>query len=69
MKIVLDINCKQAKENDLIVFSKGKWIVVSRESFIAKYVNEQNNINDKMQKDIEKLKEDLVSLAKIVKEK
>lgn len=70
MKIVLDLNVdREPKENDIIVYKNGNWIVISRESFLAKYINAQRLKNKKLENDIEKLQKDLVNLAKIVKEK
>lgn len=70
MKIVLDLNVdREPKENDIIAYKNGNWIVISRESFLAKYINAQRLKNKKLENDIEKLQKDLVNLAKIVKEK
>lgn len=70
MKIVLDVKSNdKLKENDLIVCVNGQWSVVSRESFLAPYVNQQREKNLEFEKEIEKLQKDLVALAKIVKEK
>lgn len=70
MKLVLDVKDKnEIKENDLIVYKNGNWEVVSRESFLAKYINDQRLLNKEYKQKIEKLQKDLVNLAKIVKEK
>ena len=70
MKIVLDIDERtKINENDIIVFKDGKWAVMSKESFLANYVNSQRTLNKKYEKRISKLENDLVALAKIVKEK
>lgn len=66
MKIVLDVELnREPKENDLIVFKKGKWQVISKKEFFAS----QERINLDSSKKIDELKNDLVKLAKIVKEK
>lgn len=66
MKIVLDVELnREPKENDLIVFKKGKWQVISKKEFLAS----QERFNLDSSKKIDELKNDLVKLAKIVKEK
>ena len=70
MKIVLDIKLdKDLKENDIIVYKNGSWTVISKESFLAKSLNDQRLENAKLEEHIKKLQNDLVNLAKIVKEK
>ena len=70
MKIVLDVKVNgQLKENDILVFRNGCWTAISKESFLAKVVSEQKMKNEKYEEEISKLHSDLVSLAKIVKEK
>lgn len=66
MKIVLDVELnREPKENDLIVFKKGKWQVISKKEFLAS----QERFNQDFADKLENLKDDLVKLAKIVKEK
>ena len=66
MKIVLDVELnREPKENDLIVFKKGKWQVISKKEFLAS----QERFNLDSSKKIDELKNDLVKLAKIVNEK
>lgn len=70
MNVVLDIELNgELKENDMIVFKNGKWKVVSKESFISKYLVDQKKVNDRLEKKINELEENLLKLAKIVKEK
>lgn len=70
MKIVLDLKLDgQPKENDVIVYKNGQWRVISKESFLAKSKERQMLKNKEFEKQIEKLQKDLISLAKIVKEK
>ena len=70
MKIVLDLKInREPKENDLIVYKNGQWCVLSKESFLAKTEGKQMLKNQEFEKRIEKLQKDLISLAKIVKEK
>lgn len=66
MNIVLDVSCgKELKENDVIVFKNGKWQVISKEMFFANCDKKQFELARK----IAKMEKDIVSLAKIVKEK
>jgi len=66
MKIVLDVELnREPKENDLIVFKGGKWQVISKKEFLASQEKINLNVDEKL-KDLE---ENLVKLAKIVKEK
>lgn len=66
MKIVLDVELnREPKENDLIVFKGGKWQVITKKEFLANQEKINLNVDEKL-KDLE---ENLVKLAKIVKEK
>lgn len=65
MKIVLDVEEKMPKENDILIYSRGKWVIVSRESFLKKYIQRQRELDKK----IDDLKEMVIELAKVVKEK
>lgn len=66
MKIVLDVELnREPKENDLIVFKGGKWQVITKKEFLASQEKINLNVDEKL-KDLE---ENLVKLAKIVKEK
>jgi hypothetical protein len=66
MKIVLDVELnREPKENDLIVFKGGKWQVITKKEFLAS----QEKINLNVDKKLKDLEENLVKLAKIVKEK
>ena len=66
MKIVLDVELnREPKENDLIVFKGGKWQVITKKEFLAS----QERFNQDFADKLENLKDDLVKLAKIVKEK
>lgn len=66
MKIVLDVELnREPKENDLIVFKGGKWQVITKKEFLAS----QEKINLNIDKKLKDLEENLVKLAKIVKEK
>jgi hypothetical protein len=69
-KLVIDIqSAGEPEENDVIAFSGGCWKAVPRESFLARYIDLQRKENQGFREDISKLQRDLVSLAKIVKEK
>lgn len=66
MKIVLDVELnREPKENDLIVFKGGKWQVITKKEFLAS----QEKINLNVDEKLKNLEENLVKLAKIVKEK
>ena len=66
MEIVLEVETKrELREDDVIVRKGGKWKVISKESFFA----EQFKWNMDCEAEIKQLQNDLVELAKIVKEK
>ena len=70
-KLVIDveINEKLLKENDIIVYRDSKWQVISRDSYIGEFLTKQNDKNEEVEKRIEKLENNLLKLAQIVKEK
>ena len=58
MKIVLDIQTNnELKENDIIIWKNGKWTIVHKESFLAKFKEQHYN-------DIVNLEKELKSLSK-----
>ena len=67
MKIVLGLKLdRQPKENDIIIFQNGNWKVISKESFLAKHINENRQSfidieknEQKLDEKIDKTKEDL----------
>lgn len=67
MKIVLDLKVnREPKENDIIIYKDGSWTVISKESFLAKHINENRqsfidieNNEQKLDEKIDKTKEDL----------
>ena len=81
MKIVLDLKTSETlSENDIIVYKDDSWCVISKESFLANHTNENrkkekelddkiNLVKSNLEEEIKKIQKDLVSLAKIVKEK
>lgn len=70
MKIVLDIEINgEPKEDDVIVFKSGKWKVVSKESFLAKMLENQRKVNLENSKRMKELEDNLLKLTKLVKEK
>lgn len=70
MKIVLDIEINgEPKEDDVIVFKNGKWKVISKESFLAKMLENQRKVNFENSKRMKELENNLLKLTKLVKEK
>lgn len=70
MKIVLDIEINgEPKEDDVIVFKNGKWKVISKESFLAKMLENQRKVNLKNDERMKELEDNLLKLTKLVKEK
>ena len=70
MKIVLDIEeNSEPRENDIIVFKNGKWKIVPKSDLLNNHLIEQTKKNKGFEKEIKEIKEDLMKLAKIVKEK
>lgn len=64
MKVVLDVKAnRELQENDLIVYKKGGWFVVSKKNFFDEQLKKNYDFKIK----IEELQNDLKELAKIVK--
>lgn len=69
MKTIIDIAGGIPRENDILVFRKGQWAPTTKESLLRELLNKQSEINSNYEKRISQLEQDLVNLAKIVKEK
>jgi len=70
MKKILDIQDKNVKQGDIIVFENGQWITVSKAYYLGELYNKnvilENEIKE-LQKQIEKLNKDVAKLASILK--
>lgn len=63
-KIVLDLHAEQIKDNDIIVYRNNKWLVLSRESFLAPYIERQRHKDLVMGEKIKELEDNLSTLNK-----
>lgn len=70
-KIVLDIEIdeKFLKDNCIIVYRDKKWQVVPRESYLGDVVAKLVDKHIELEERIDKLEDNLLKLAQIVKEK
>lgn len=76
MKIVLDVIGDNPRNNDIIVYKNGNWVVMHKDVFLKDIIASIEEKNLQVNKDIadvnksiEEIKQDIVSLAKIIKEK
>ena len=69
MKLILDIANDKFNENDILAFKHGKWKGTKKEALLGELIEAQNKKNLQYEQEIAQLKEDLVKLAKVVKEK
>lgn len=69
MKIVLDVVGDDPKNNDIIVFKNGQWTVVHKDIFLKELIANVEDKNLQTEKELNEIKNDLVGLAKMIKEK
>ena len=60
---------RDLRDDDIIVYRDKHWQVINKKTFIAKEIADQREINDANEKRIEKLENDVLKLALIIKEK